>query len=420
MRIAIVVGIFPTLSETFILNQITGLIDRQHEIDIYALKQGNSLQVHADILRYRLYDRTYYYQGNTPSSKSASILDSADSVSLSELISTGLLETARNLGSFVPGLNNLPLLHAFVTQHRKKRYDIVHCHFGPTGLCIAAFRKMGIFQGKFITTFHGVDASAIPSQLGANAYAPLFDKGDLFLPVSNYFKQRLKKLGCDERRLLVHHMGVDCNTFSYGPRPLLNDGQIKLLTVGRLVEKKGIEYGIRAVARLAKVNNRLVYHIIGDGPLKAHLSQLINSLGVGDRVKLLGPKKYQEIPAVYHDTDILLAPSITAENGDQEGIPVVLMEAMASGLPVVTTQHSGISELVEDGVSGFLVPEYDIDALAEKLQYLIDNPRVWPDMGRAGRIQVEEHFNNEKLNDRLVNIYRRLLSDASFTDPDFD
>jgi colanic acid/amylovoran biosynthesis glycosyltransferase len=101
---------------------------------------------------------------------------------------------------------------------------------------------------------------------------------------------------------------------------------------------------------------------------------------------------------------------VTTENGDQEGIPVALMEALSQGLPVLSTQHSGIPELVQDGKFGFLVPERDVDALAEKLEYLIEHPELWPKMGRAGRDYVARHHDINRLNDQLVNLYQRLLN----------
>ena len=106
---------------------------------------------------------------------------------------------------------------------------------------------------------------------------------------------------------------------------------------------------------------------------------------------------------------MLLAPSVTTENGDEEGIPGVIMEAFAQGLPVVSTRHAGIPEVVQDGESGFLVPERDVDGLAEKLQCLVERPALRSAMGRKGRNFVDEYYNIEKLNDRLVYLYQKLL-----------
>ena len=124
---------------------------------------------------------------------------------------------------------------------------------------------------------------------------------------------------------------------------------------------------------------------------------------------MLGPKPQHQVIQILNRAHILLAPSVTDKNGDQEGIPVVLMEALAIGLPIVSTQHSGIPELIQDTVTGFLVPERDVEALFDKLKYLVKHPEMWLEMGRHGRNYVQEHYDINKLNDRLVEIYQGLL-----------
>ena len=185
---------------------------------------------------------------------------------------------------------------------------------------------------------------------------------------------------------------------------------INILTVARLVEKKSVHYGIEAVAKVVKRYPFVQYEIAGDGPLKGDLVGLIDKLDINENVKLLGWKQQNEISELMSHADILLAPSVTGKEGDQEGIPVVLMEAMARGLPVISTYHSGIPELVQDGRSGFLVRERDIDALAEKLEHLITHPEMRDQMGAEGRKYVEENYNIDKLNDRLVEIYEEILT----------
>jgi colanic acid/amylovoran biosynthesis glycosyltransferase len=175
------------------------------------------------------------------------------------------------------------------------------------------------------------------------------------------------------------------------------------------VEKKGIEYAIRAVAKLTDVNQNIEYNIIGDGPLKEQFQKLIAELNVGHIVKLLGWKQQQEIVEILDNCHIFIAPSVTAADGNQDAPVNTLKEAMAMGLPVISTRHGGIPELVEDGISGFLVPERDAEAIAEKLSYLIAHPQ-WEQMGHAGRNRVENKYDMNKLNDELVAIYQQLLN----------
>ncbi len=157
----------------------------------------------------------------------------------------------------------------------------------------------------------------------------------------------------------------------------------------------------------------MTYTIVGDGPLRGRIEQLIRDLGIAHAVDLVGWKRRPEIVDMLSSCDVLLAPSITAESGDQEGSPVVLMEALAAGVAVVSTRHSGIPELVEDGVTGFLVPERDVMALTEKLRHLADHPLVRARLGRAGREVVDRQHNIDKLNDRLLELYHEVLSAPS-------
>jgi colanic acid/amylovoran biosynthesis glycosyltransferase len=139
------------------------------------------------------------------------------------------------------------------------------------------------------------------------------------------------------------------------------------------------------------------------------LQNLIDTLNAGDNIKLLGWKTQAEVADLLMASDILLAPSVTTEKGDEEGIPGVIMEAFAQRLPVVSTYHAGIPEVVKDGESGFLVPERDVHAMADRLERLIEVPELRFALGQNGRTFVEEHYDVDKLNDRLVRIYQQLL-----------
>nr|WP_290223835.1 glycosyltransferase [Trichocoleus desertorum] len=409
MKIAFVVGEFPSLSQTFILSQITGLIDRGHQVDIYANVGQKQPKIHPDVEKYDLPRHTHYWP-QIPENQIWRLVKGTGLVlthSLKDPVLLGrslnFLKYGKEAASFRLLYPTLPLLQ------ERPSYDIIHCHFGWSGLQSAFLRDIGALRGKLITTFHGFDITASLKIFGDRLYDPLFRMGNLFLPISYRWQQRLIELGCGEQKIKVHRMGIDCQKFTFTPRQPDADGSIRLVTIARLVEKKGIEYGIRAVAQLVKTHPNLEYNVVGDGPLRDSLSDLIQSLGIQKHVKLLGWKQDQEVFEILHQAHILLAPSVTSQDGDQEGIPVALMEAMAMGLPVISTLHSGIPELIENGSSGFLVPERDADTLAHKLSYLIEHPGVWPQMGQAGRSYVETHYNINQLNDQLVEIYQQLL-----------
>lgn len=410
MKIAVLAGgVFPTLSKTFIINQITELIDRGHEVDIYAGEPDFQNIVHPDVEKYNLKTRIHYER--VPQTNIVRLLKSPGVLLANFYKDPAVLLRALNVLKYGRKALSLYLLYQAMPYLGKQSYDIVHCHFGYNGLKGQALRDIGVLKGKLIVTFHGVSISKDLQEKGEHIYNRLFEKGDLFLPISEHWKHKLIKLGCEPERIIVHRMGIDCNNFSFIPRQPSPDEITRLVSISRLVEKKGIEYGIRAVAKLAKTKPNIEYNIVGDGSLKLELQALIEELDVSTQVKLLGWKQKTEVINILNNSDILLAPSITARDGDREGIPVALMEAMAMGLPVISSLHSGIPELVRDGISGFLVAERNVDGIAAKLNYLIEHPEVWPDIGRAARETVEESYDINKLNNRLLEIYQELCRD---------
>jgi colanic acid/amylovoran biosynthesis glycosyltransferase len=163
------------------------------------------------------------------------------------------------------------------------------------------------------------------------------------------------------------------------------------------------------MARLVALNVDVQYRIIGEGPLLVSLQQLATELHLGDRVSFLGTRTSDEVAGELARAHVFVAPSVTSKDGDMEGIPTVLMEAMATGLPVVSTLHSGIAELVDDGVSGKLVAERDVDGLAMAIQELAASADRWPVIGAAGREKVLREFNSRTLNVRLENLFENAL-----------
>ncbi|MGH7828211.1 MAG: glycosyltransferase [Candidatus Binatia bacterium] len=406
MRIAFLVGQFPAISETFVLNQVTGLIDRGHEIDIYATAPGDGDVVHGEVAKYGLLGRTLYHSTDArdgPVQKAVCLIQNRRRIGNLLRKRPGLLFTA-------PRLALSPMLwrKSQLMNGSRRNYDVIQCHFGPNGRLAVLLRELDIVRGPIVTAFHGWDLSLYLRRHGASVYRRLFQCGDLFLPISACWQSKLIELGCPRQKILVHRMGIELQRYACAERSLRPNGAIKIVTIGRLVEKKGIGYGIQAVSQLVRRWPQIEYRIIGDGRLKDKLQGLIRDLGVAEQVKLLGWKSREEIRGLLQESDILLAPSVTSDDGDEEGIPVVLMEAAAYGRPVVSTRHSGISEAVRDGESGYLVPERDARALAEKLAYLVEHPNTRAAMGAAGRKQVETHYDIRKLNEQLERIYEGL------------
>lgn len=413
MRIAFFISKFPTLSETFILSQIVGLIDRGHEVAIYCDRLGDITKIHAEVDRYQLLNHTYYIPP-IPNNFILRVLKAFFLFSFHFVKAPKLFLKAANLTKY--NYNNygtpacfLRPIYLIIPWLNKSPdyYDIILCHFGSNGLKAILLKELGVIQGKIVVTFHGYDLSLYLNLHGQTVYTPLLVQADLLQPISQYWQQKLVSLGFDKDKIMVHHMGIDCDKFKYLAHPA-NHSQIRLISVARLVEKKGLQYSIQAVAQLIPRYPNLEYQIVGDGILKTDLQQRIEQLNASENIKLLGWKTQQQVSSLMDEADILLAPSVISQDGDCEGIPMCLMESMAKNLPVISTYHSGIPELIEDGVSGYLLPEKEVNDLAKKIEQLIINPELRRKMGQAGRQKIETDYNIKLLNDRLAKILQQL------------
>ena len=287
-----------------------------------------------------------------------------------------------------------------------ENFDVVHCQFGPYGVVAAQLKQLGIVKGRVLTSFHGYDMSQHLKKVGENVYQTLFQIGDGFLPISDYWRERLISMGCPRDKITVQRMGINTDMYQFQQKPQ-SGAPIKLLSVGRLVEKKGIEFALRALAQVKPDCPDFLYYVAGNGPLMSNLEALTSELGLSNQVKFLGWQSQAQIVDLMRESDIMITPSVTARDGDKEGIPMVLMEAMASGLPVISTYHSGIPELIEDGVSGLLVPERDVEGLAAALRRGLTQPETLAAYVVAGRHKVEQQFDLARLHSRLMDLYQR-------------
>ena len=204
-------------------------------------------------------------------------------------------------------------------------------------------------------------------------------------------------------------MGVDMRAFKYKERTITETEPLKVLTIGRLVEKKGIEYVIRALANVEPFGRTIEYHIVGDGPLRGYLKDLADRVCPDKRVIFHGSCSSDEVRRQLNQAHLFVLASVTAANGDREGQPVSLIEAQACGLPILSTMHAGIPEAVIHGESGFLVPERDVAALADRLRFLIVNSDKWQAMGRSGRKHVENEFSLDKCTDVITSLYNQII-----------
>ena len=437
MRIAFLLHSFPVVSETFILGQITGLLDLGHDVHIYAQRRpqdNGSEPIHSELKAYDLGSRTIYLDNEMPEESGywsmpvwpfsgETWLPGADCpISNSDRLLRAVpilrrcLDAAPQLtlevldpdqyGPQAVSLESLYHLSSFLD--RPGECDVLHAHFGPVANSFRFART--VWRAPFVVTFHGYDFTQFPRVHGSDVYGRLFRDADAVMGISDYAIQRLKECGCPAHKLSVLHTGVCLQKFTFRARRLLAGEPVRILTVGRLVEKKGLEYALRAIAVVRCKHPNLRYEIIGEGPLRSTLECLIQQLDLGAMVTLRGAADADRVRRSFAESHLYILASVTGSDGDQEGIPVSLMEAQACGLPVLSTRHSGIPELVAHGGSGFLVEERNADELASRLLYLVQNPQAWPAMGEKGRRIVEANFDIDILNRDLLRLYENVIS----------
>jgi colanic acid/amylovoran biosynthesis glycosyltransferase len=399
MRVAMIVNGFPETSEKFIVNQVTGLMDRGVELDVFAALKPPAARVHELADRYRLVERTKYL----------CIARSlrARAAGLPALFARNAFRhpamTAKALSPrYATVSRNFKTLH-FLDAFAGRRYDVLHCHFGPNGL-IGAFLKDCGFADRLVVTFHGSDINSYPRRHGEGVYETLYDRADAVTAGTSFTKGKLVANGCPEGRIRVLPMGVRMEEY---PEAKSSERSPRtILAVGRLVDHKGFRYLIEAMATVRLGFPDATLRIVGEGGELSALEREVSELGLGDAVSFLGAKRGEEMAALYRSASIFVLPSIKAPDGAEEGQGFVLQEAQASGLPVIGSRIGGIPEGIVEDKTGFLVPEKDPAALADRIVALLGDASLRERMGDAGRAFVEANYAIPVLTEKLVSIYR--------------
>ena len=287
--------------------------------------------------------------------------------------------------------------------------DVLHAHFGPMGVELRPHRTPA---RPLVTSFYGYDASRLVdgNEAVRSAYRDLFATGDLFLAEGPSMREKLLGLGCPESKVALQRIAINTERIDpCYPRP---DGMWRVLMVGRFVEKKGMPDGIRAFARaLGDVDGAELRIVGGESgeATRADLEAVAAECGVRDRVTFTGFLEHGEYLEEVRNCDLVLAPSKTAASGDSEGgAPTVLLEAQASGKPIVSTTHADIPYVVEADVAGKLATPGDVAEIADALRWAVDHPAALAAMGEAGREHVERRHDVRELVEQLERRYDRL------------
>ncbi|MDH0052619.1 glycosyltransferase [Pantoea ananatis] len=398
---------FPVASETFVLNQVTHFIDAGYDVEIISVFPGDLVNRHGAFDEYGLAAKTHYLLPEEKISLTDKLGQRLKLV-LPKITKVSLL---RSLNVRRYGAQSSKLLLPAIVANARQTYvaDVFLVHFGYAGALANKLRELGILKGKQATVFHGADISRrhILDEHKQD-YRNLFQQSELMLPISHLWQNKLIEMGCPPEKIHVTRMGIEPEKFNFQPRDAFHT-PLRIVSVARLTEKKGLDVAVKASAILKQRGGQFQYTIIGNGDQDQMMRDFIARKEMDDCVTMPGFKPQEEIRQALNEADIFLLPSKTAADGDMEGIPVALMEAMAVGLPVVSTFHSGIPELIENNVSGWLVKEDDAEALAETLLKLSEGAVDVAPVVAAARHKVETEFNQHIAYRELAQILEQMV-----------
>lgn len=294
---------------------------------------------------------------------------------------------------------------------------VLHSHFGNVGWAdLGVAGRLGL---KHIVTFYGFDVSRLPSSdpRWRDRYRQLFAQADHFLCEGPHMADQLVGLGCAEENIRVHHLGVAIDSIPYRPRHWTPGEPLRVLIAGTFREKKGIPYALEALGAISR-DVELEITVIGGAKAETRdeiegrrIIKTIQECKLESVTRLLGFQPHQILMEEAYRHHIFISPSVTASDGDTEGgAPVTIIEMMASGMPIVSTMHCDIPEVVQYGKIGWLAPERDAVALSRRLEWLIEQHEDWAPMIEAGRRRAESEFNVGLQGKLLADIYREPMS----------
>jgi colanic acid/amylovoran biosynthesis glycosyltransferase len=321
-----------------------------------------------------------------------------------------------NSGNLVQSVNETlfkisGLSPKFYQTIRNIKPALIHAQFGLSGALILPLARS--LKIPLIVHFRGADATVAEaySRYSSLNHWIYFRRREalkrdtrLFITVSKFIKDKILEQGFPEERTIAHYHGVDVKKFKPNPNILRKP---IVLFVGRLTEKKGCEYLIEAMAQVQAERPDIELLLIGDGPLKVKLEALAKQNL--RRFQFLGVQPMPVVRDWMNCSSLLVAPSVTALQGDSEGLPNVVLEAQAMGLPVVSTTHAGIPEAVVHGETGFLAPERDAQSLAHFSLQLLQDAALWQRFSLKSQQHMYHNFNREIQTQSLEAIYTRVV-----------
>jgi len=294
--------------------------------------------------------------------------------------------------------------------------DLMHIYFGHTGVHLLPFIEQ--WDKPCVVSFHGADVAQKPEIKDYPAkLRRLFNAVPLVFARSQSLIERLVHLGCPPEKLRINRTGIPLNEFPFADREPPSDGKWRVVQACRLIPKKGVATSLRAFAIFKKDNPGAEFVIAGKGPLQPELEMLAGGLGILRDVHFVGFLSQPKLQQLYASSHLFLHPSEISPNQDQEGVPNSVLEAMATGLPVVATRHGGIPEAVDHGHTGFLVPEEDHVGLANAMHLITSSPAVFRQMGERAHAAIAERFGQDAQIDQLESFYEEAITMNGAAEP---
>jgi glycosyltransferase involved in cell wall biosynthesis len=404
VKIAYLMHRFPYLTETFVLQELCHIRHHAEEVNIFSLMSPKHLMVHEQAREWL--PSTHYSPFLSWSVLGANLhylrlVPHRYLRALFRLIALTYREPAVMLLS----LALFPKSVYFAQEMERLGVEHIHAHFVWLGGLAAgvAAELLGI---SFTLHAHAFDIF----QRNQGNVRREVESATQIITISSYHRAYIAKLcpALDAEQLRIVHLGVDTERFCPAEKREPH-GPVRILSIGRLIEKKGHEVLIDACKELAERGVDFHCRIVGDGPLRDKLAKQIARLGLQEQVTLCGALTQDDVLKMHQSSDIFVLPAVVARSGDQDGMPFVLIEAMACGVPVVTTPIAGIPDLVEDGVTGLIVGQRDVTGLAEALQRLAAEGALRLRLGLAARQTVLQEFEIQRNVSKLAAIFREIV-----------
>ncbi len=287
--------------------------------------------------------------------------------------------------------------------------SVLHIYFGHVALHYVPLMK--VWPHPVVVSFHGADAGLhMEKPRYRAAMQQVFKYATKVQSRSESLSEDLLKLGCPAEKLVLQRTGIPLQNWTFKERTAPADGAWHLVQSCRFIEKKGLDLTLKAFAAVVAKYPNAKLTLAGDGPLRGALEQQARDLGVADKVTFAGFLAPLAVRDIIFDSHVYLHPSRTGADGNREGVPNAMLEAMATGVPVVATLHGGIPEAITNGESGLLVEENDADGLAAATLKLLADASLQQRLGRSGREVIEQTFSRQAQDDHLIAFYKSLLS----------